>query len=264
MQSVTSRDGTRIAYDRVGHGPALVLVAGAMGTRDDQFSSGLARFISSTFTAYSYDRRGRGGSTDTKPYSVKKEIEDIEALIGLTGGSACLFGISSGGALVLESVVSLREKVKKAAVYEVPYDDNEAGIRAWHDYRTKLSDAIQDNRRGDAVALFMKFVGVPDNMLEGMRHAPFWREMEAIAPTLLYDAACLGDDRTVPVERLRSISTPVLLLDGGESLKMMPFMDTSANKLASTIPGATRRTMEGQRHDVDVNALAPILMEFFV
>ena len=263
MQTVVSRDGTRIAYDRVGDGPALILVAGAMGTRNDQFSSGLARLLSLSFTVYSYDRRGRGGSTETKPYAVQREIDDIESLIDVAGGSGYLFGMSSGGALVLEAAISLKQKVRKSAVYEVPYDDSEAGIQAWHNYRTQLSDAIQDNRPGDAVALFMRLVGVPDDMLEGMRQGPFWKGMEAMAPTLLYDAACLGDDRTVPVERVKNIATPILLLDGSESLKIMPFMVASAERLANTIPSATRKTLEGQRHDVDANALAPVLIDFF-
>lgn len=262
MQTVTSKDGTKIAYETLGQGPAVILVTGATSTRDGL--SELARLLASDFSVYYYDRRGRGDSTDTQPFSVEKEVADIEALIDVSGGSAYLFGISSGGALALEATISLAEKIKKLAVYEIPYDDSEAGIKIWHEYRTKLSEFIKDNRRGDAVALFMKFVGVPDEMLEGMRQAPFWKGLEAIAPTLLYDAAALGTDRTVPTERVASVTAQTLIMDGGGSLKLMPFMQVSAEALAKAIPGALRQTLEGQTHNVDMKVLAPVLREFFL
>ena len=261
VEKVTSKDGTRIVYEKDGKGPAVILVTGAMGTRNN-FTE-LAQLLASDFTVYNYDRRGRGDSTDTKPSSVEKEVEDIEALIDATGGSAYVSGISSGGALALEASLLLKDKVKKLAVYEIPYDSSEAGIKAWHEYRTKLSEFIAADRRGDAVALFMKFVGVPDEMLEGMRQAPFWQGLEAVAPTLLYDAAALGEDRTVPSGRAKNVTSQTLVLDGGESLKLMPFMHVTALALAKAIPNAKQQTLGGQRHDVDMKVLAPVLIEFF-
>lgn len=261
MKTVTSKDGTIIAYEKVGDGPAVIMVEGATATRSA--SETLANLLSSQFSVYYYDRRGRGDSTDTQPYSVEKEIEDIEALIDVAGGWAYVYGISSGGALALEATMALKDKVKKLAVYEIPYDASEAGIKAWHEYRTKLAEYVAANRRGEAMALFMKFVGVPDDMLEGMRQAPFWQGLEAVAPTLVYDARCLGEDRIVPVERVRNITAQTLILDGEESLKSMPFMRVSAEALAKAIPNSKRQTLEGQSHDVDMKVLAPVLEEFF-
>lgn len=261
MQIVISKDGTKIAYEKVGNGPPVILIEGATATRSS--SEELASLLSSNFTVYAYDRRGRGDSTDTQPSSVEKEVEDIEALIDAAGGSAYLYGISSGGALALEATILLKDKVKKLAVYEIPYDSSEAGIKAWHEYRTKLSEFIAADRRGDAAALFMKFVGVPDEILEGMRQAPFWQGMEAIAPTLLYDAAALGEDRVVPSKRVKNVTVQTLVIDGGGSLKLMPFMHVTAQALAKAIPNAKQQTLEGQTHDVDMKVLAPVLEKFF-
>jgi pimeloyl-ACP methyl ester carboxylesterase len=261
MQTVTSKDGTKIAYEKIGNGPAVILVTGATATRSS--FENLANLLTSNFTVYYYDRRGRGDSTDTQPFSVEKEGEDIEALIDISGGSAYVFGISSGGALALEAAIVLKEKITKLALYEIPYDDSETGIKAWHEYTTKLSEFIKADRRGDAVALFMKFVGVPDEMVSGMRQAPFWQGMEALAPTLLYDAAALGEDRVVPGEKAKNVTARTLVLEGGGSLQRMPFMQVSAEVLAKAIPNAEHQTLEGQTHDVDMKVLAPVLQKFF-
>jgi pimeloyl-ACP methyl ester carboxylesterase len=263
MQTVTSKDGATIAYDTVGQGSAVILVAGAMGARRDPYLAELAELLAPQLTVYRYDRRGRGDSTDPQPYTVEREIDDLEALVDVAGGSAGLFGLSSGGALALEAALALGSKVGKLAVYEIPYDDSPAGISAWHEYRQRLAEAIRADRRGEAVALFMKFVGVPEHMLEGMRQEPFWAGLEAVAPTLLYDAACLGDDRTVPVGRAAHVQAQTLILDGGESLKTMPFMHATAEALVKAIPKASGQTLEGQRHDVAMPVLAPVLAAFF-
>jgi pimeloyl-ACP methyl ester carboxylesterase len=261
MQTVTSQDGTNIAYERQGQGPAIILVEGAMGVRSS--GMGLAKLLATDFTVYCYDRRGRGDSTDTKPYSVKKEVEDIAALIEETEGSAYLYGISSGGALALEAAIQLGIKVRKLAVYEVPYDSSDAGINAWREYRTKLTELLTADRPGEAVALFMKFVGVPDEMVEGMRHAPSWKAMELVAPTLACDAAVLGQDHTVPTDRATRVTAETLVMGGSASYEFMPFMRATAETLTNAIPNAQHRILEGQRHDVDAKVLAPVLAEFF-
>lgn len=261
MPTITSKDGTTIAYDKAGQGLAVILVEGALGSREA--SAGLAKLLAADFTVYSYDRRGRGESTDTKPYAVQREVEDIEALIESAGEAACLYGISSGGALALEAAASLKGKVKKLAIYEVPYDSSEPGRKAWREYRTKLSELVEADRRADVVALFMKFVGVPDEMIEDMRHAPMWPSMEMLAPTLVYDAAVLGEDRTVPTERVSDITAHTLVMDGGQSYGSMPFMRTTAEVLTKAIPNAQHRVIESQGHDVDIKVLAPLLTAFF-
>jgi len=167
------------------------------------------------------------------------------------------------GALALEPAAQLKGKVNKLAIYEVPYDSSEPGIKAWREYRTKLSELVKADRRGDAVALFMKFVGVPDEMLEGMRQAPMWHAMERIAPTLVYDAAVLGEDRTVRVSRVSAIIAHTLVMDGGESYGSMLFMRTTAEVQTLAIPNAQHRFIEGQGHDVDVKVLALLLTAFF-
>lgn len=262
MQNVTSKDGTRIAYETVGHGSAVIIIDGATGFRAGGHTRKLAELLAPKLTAYIYDRRGRGDSTDTQPFAVRCEIEDIEALIDKAGGNASLYGMSSGGALALEAALMLRDKVEKLAIYEVPYDDTPTGIEAWHGYTKALAAALEAGNRSQATTLFMKFVGVPEAMLEGMRTSPMWPMMEALAPTLAYDAAELGEDRTVPAERAATLKTPTLIMDGGGSAQFMPFMAASADTLAKAIPHARRETLPGQTHDVDPAVLAPALLAF--
>lgn len=264
MSTVTSKDGTTIGYDTIGQGPAVVLVDGATGYRGAfGGASELARLLAPHFTVYTYDRRGRGESSDTQPFAVAREVEDIEALIEAAGGAAYLYGMSSGGALALEAALGLPGKVTKLAIYEAPYDDSDAGVRAWQAYRTTLDELIAAGQRGDAIALFMRFVGVPDEMLAGMRQSPMWPTLEAVAPTLRYDAAALGADRTVPTARAAALTIPTLIMDGGASLEMMPFMRASAEALAQAIPHAQHQVLPGQQHDVDPKVLAPALIAFF-
>jgi pimeloyl-ACP methyl ester carboxylesterase len=261
MHQVTSQDGTRIAYDKAGKGPPLILINGALAARSG--GSELAQLLANDFTVYSYDRRGRGDSADTKPYSVQREIEDLEALIDAAGGSAHVYGKSSGACLALQAAASLGAKIQRLAIYEAPYDDAEGAATKWREFRSKLDGLLAANQRADAVTSFMKFVGAPDEAIAGMKSSPAWPAMEAMAPTLAYDNAVVGDDRSVPVKVAAKVEAPTLVMDGGASLGPMPFMRASADKLAKAIPGAQRRIVEGQAHDVSPKALAPILLEFF-
>jgi pimeloyl-ACP methyl ester carboxylesterase len=263
MPTVTSKDGTTVAYSALGQGPAVILVDGATGFRWYGEPSELAQLLAADFTVYCYDRRGRGESSDTLPFAVEREIEDIEALIDAGGGAASLYGISSGGALAFEATLGLPSKVKRLAIYEAPYDDTEAGVRAWHGYRTQLAEFLATDQRGEAATLFMRFVGAPEEMVAGARQSPMWPIMEAVAPTLAYDAAALGPDRRVPTTRAAAITVPTLIIDGGASEEMMPFMRASAETLGAAIPHARRETLAGQTHNVDAKALAPVLTAFF-
>ena len=261
MQRVTSQDGTRIVYDAFGAGPAVVIVNGALAPRSG--GSELAQLLATHFTVYSYDRRGRGDSADTKPYSVEREIEDIEALVQAAGGSAYVYGKSSGACLALQATASLGDKVKRLAIYEAPYSEAEGAAKEWKEFRSKLDALLAADRRADAVTLFMRFVGASDEALAGMKASPAWPGMEAMAPTLAYDNAVVGDDRAVPVAIAAKVKARTLVMDGGASLQAMPFMRATADKLGKTIPGAQRRTIEGQAHDVSAKVLAPILLTFF-
>ena len=258
MNTVTSTDGTRIAYDTQGEGPAVILVDGALSTRHGK--QDLAQLLASRFTVYGYNRRGREDSGDTRPYAVAREMEDLETLIDEAGGTACLYGHSSGACLALEAAAQLGGKVRKLAMYEAPYNDDPAVVRPWATYIARLTEALADGRRGDAVALFMRYVGMPDEQIAGMRQAPFWAGLEAIAPTLAYDhAGVMGKDLSVPVKRAAQVDVPALVVYGTAS---PPFMAATATTLSKALPQAELRALDGQNHDVDPAVLAPGLTEF--
>jgi pimeloyl-ACP methyl ester carboxylesterase len=200
MQTVTSKDGTKIAYDKTGQGPTVILVSGALQYR--AFGQGMAQLadlLAPHFTVIHYDRRGRGDSSDTLPYAVDREIEDIEALIDANGGTAFLYGISSGAALAMQAAVKLGSgKVKKLAMYEAPYNDEETARAGWVQYRQDIDALLAQNRKGDTVIRFMMLVGMPAEHAEGIRQIPEWPLFESIGHTLAYDAATTGDEAAVP------------------------------------------------------------------
>jgi len=260
MKTVTSADGTAIAYEEQGQGPALVLVDGALCARGSK--EGLAAALEADFTVFRYDRRGRGDSGDTQPYAVEREIEDLIAVIGAAGGTAFLYGHSSGCALALDTALTAgTAAVPKIALYEAPYNDDPAVQKSWTAYLADLDAALADGRRGDAVALFMAYVGTPAEQIAGMRQSPYFPAMEAIAPTLAYDhAGLLGDRGAVPVGKAAEVMTPALVIYGDASF---PFMRETAQTLNAAMPQARLRVLAGQTHDVDPAVLAPVLAEFF-
>lgn len=262
MKTVTSKDGTTIAFDRSGQGPAVILVDGALQYRAfDQGMAPLADLLAKHFTVFHYDRRGRGDSTDTQTYELKREIEDIGALIAEAGGSAFLYGVSSGAALAFEAALALNGKVKKLAMYEAPYNDDASARKAWKDYRKQLKELVAAGRAGEAVGLFMSLLGMPADQLEGMRQHPMWPLWEAVGLTLAYDAAALGEDASLPTKRAARLAIPTLVMDGGSG--EWSFMHDTAVTLAKAIPHGQHCTIEGQTHEVDPEALAPVLIEFF-
>lgn len=263
MNKVISKDGTEIAYETKGSGPAVILVDGAICYRSFGPMTHLAELLAPHFTVTTYDRRGRGESSDSKPYALEREVEDLDALIRKAGGSAFVYGISSGACLALEAALRLGDKIRKLAIYEPPYNSDEAALPEWKEYRKKLAELLAAGRRGDAVVLFMQFVGTPADQIGGMRQAPMWPMFEAVAPTLAYDAAAIGEDRTVPAKRAAHVTVPTLVMDGGANLAFMPFMHATATTLAKAIPHAQHHTLEGQTHDVKSEVLAPVLVEFF-
>lgn len=261
MQKVISKDGTVIAYERIGKGPAIILVDGALQYRAfDQGTVQLANLLKDHFTVIYYDRRGRGDSTDTQPYAVEREIEDIKALINILGGYTFVFGISSGAALALDAAVKLGNKVKKLAMYEAPYNSDGDARKAWMEYRRQLTELLNAGNTGDALALFMMLTGMPADQVPEMRKHPMWPMLEAVAHTLAYDAAILGEDASVPAEKAAGISVPALIIAGEGSY---PFMHITAKELASAAPNAQYTTLKGQTHEVAAEALAPLLIEFF-
>lgn len=262
MKTVTSKDGTRIAFDQWGAGPVVILVDGALQYRAfDQGMAELANLLSQHFTVIHYDRRGRGDSTDAQPYELEREIEDIEAIIDETGGVASLYGISSGAALAMEAAIKLGDKVSRLAMYEAPYNDDEAARQDWKNYVNQLQKLLDADRKGDAVGLFMMLVGASPEDVEEIRQTPMWPLWESIGHTLAYDhIAALGEEAAVPSERAAAVAMPALVMDGAASF---PFMHTTAVALANAMPDGQHRTLEGQTHEVSAEALAPVLIEFF-
>ena len=262
MERVISKDGATIAFDQLGTGPALILVHGALQYRAfDQGTAQLADLLAPHFTVVHYDRRGRGDSTDTPRYAVEREIEDIDVLINEVGGSAFVYGISSGAALAMEAAIKLGNKIRKLAMYEPPYNDDEGARQAWKEYTKQLGALLAADRRGDAVALFMRLVGATADQVEEVRQTPMWPILEAVAPTLAYDhIAILGEEDAIPTDRAARVAVPTLIMVGGASY---PFMHTTAAALAKAMPNAQHRVLEGQTHEVAAEALAPVLVEFF-
>jgi alpha-beta hydrolase superfamily lysophospholipase len=256
MDHVTSSDGTTIAFDRLGDGPPVVLVCG--GSTDRSANAPLAQQLSERYSVYNYDRRGRGDSGDTPPYAVAREIEDIDAVVAAAGGSAFLFGTSSGAALALEAAADLKG-VTKLAMWEPPYVP-EGGPRPPADTAQTFTTLVDAGKRGDAVEFFMStVVGLPDGFVAQARSSPWWPAQEALAHTLAYDATIMGDYR-LPAELAASVSTPTLVLNGDASF---PWLGETADALVDVLPAAQRITLEGQSHDVDPRILAPALERFF-
>jgi len=278
MRTVTSKDGTTIAFDQVGKGPAIILVNGALGTRSQATPDSMADILSKQFMAIDYDRRGRGDSSDTPPYAVQREIEDIEALIDDAGGSAFLFGNSSGAILALETARALPSKVKKLAMYEPPFIIDDSRPPLPKDYVEQLNAATAAGHPGEAVEIFMtKALLIPPEFVAKMRNAPMsqtfgdetgakppeWADMEKVAHTLAYDGLIVKDflaGNPLPPKRWASFTAPALVIVGGNS---EPFFHDGAQALVEDMPNARRYILEGQDHAVAPAALAPILMEFF-
>jgi len=258
IPTATSKDGTNIAYDKVGHGPVVILVLGALNSRKS--GAKLAKLLASHFTVISYDRRGRGDSTDTAPYAPQREVEDVAALIDEVGGPAYLYGHSSGAAIALEAAINLRKQVRKLAIYEAPFALDDDARKAAKEYNRLLKKLLVSGRNGDAVALFVRSVGVSDKQIQAMRRMPMWRGLKAMAPTLAYDSDALGEGHSLPTALLSGITTPTLVMHGGAG---SPSMRDAAQAISEAIPNAQLRTLAGQTHGVRPKVLAPVLAEFF-
>jgi pimeloyl-ACP methyl ester carboxylesterase len=263
MKKVISKDGTSIAFDQSGQGPALILVGGTLEYRAmDTDTAKLATFpvLAQHFTVFHYDRRGRGDSTDTQPYAVEREIEDLEALIDAAGGQAFVSGISAGAALAMEAAIQLGNKIKKLAMYEAPYSDDPGYRQAAKEFKKQLEKALAAGRRGDAVGLFIMFLGGTADELTRIRQLPMWPSWEAVAPTIAYEMEVVGEDPAVPIEKAARVAVPTLVMAGAES---DPAAQVTAKALVKAIPHAQYRLLKGQGHEVAPGAIAPVLIEFF-
>jgi pimeloyl-ACP methyl ester carboxylesterase len=257
MNRVTSKDGTQIGFTKAGNGPALVIVSGALSHRALNRDTLLVRTLGEHYSVYTYDRRGRGESSDTKPYAVDREIEDIASLIDHAGGTAYLYGVSSGAALALQTAAKLGSaKVSKLAMYEPPYGQQPRDFTAQKDSVTAL---VRTGQPGDAAAYFLSAIGTPPKVLEGMKTSPDWEAIKKIDFTLAYDYDVLGDGQ-VPEDIVKAITIPTLVMAGEKS---MDFMHSTATRMANLTPNAQRKALTGQTHQVAAEAVAPVLIEFF-
>ncbi|CAN7542231.1 alpha/beta fold hydrolase [Rhizobium sp. LjRoot254] len=261
--SITSKDGTHIAFDRSGDGPALILVGGALSDRSGW--APLAKLLAPHFTVFSYDRRGRGDSEDTQPYSVEREIEDLEALIDKAGGITFIHGQSSGAVLALEVTATLPGKVRKLSLYEPLFIIDDSRPPPPPNFVRQIKELIAANRRGDAVEFWMtEVVLAPAEAVAQMRSAPTWPALEAVAHTLTYDIAVLGENMAgdpLPAQQWATATAPTLVMDGGAS---PAWIRNSARTLADNLPNARHQTLEGQAHNAAPEALAPEIERFFV
>jgi acetyl esterase/lipase len=247
----TSSDGTAIAYERAGAGPALVLVDPALGYRGFDNVRGLGERLSADFTVYSYERRGRGDSGDTPPYAVEREVEDLAAVIAEAGGPACVYGFSSGALLALQAAVA-GVPIRKLVLMEPPIgaDDDPADAA----FTAEMTELVTTGRRREAVERFLAGIGVPAEVLAGM--APSMPALDAVAHTIVYD--CLISDATT-TDLLAKVSTPTLVLDSQGSDDDLTGWAAS---VAAALPDARHRSLPGGWHGVPVEVLAPVVTEF--
>ncbi|MGI5169699.1 alpha/beta fold hydrolase [Spirillospora sp. CA-253888] len=263
METVISRDGTTIAYERAGEGPPLVLVSGA--NCDRRTHADLAALLSEHFTVFNYDRRGRGDSgdggrlEDAPETALRQEGEDLRAVIDAAGGTAHVFGASSGAMLALRAAAH-GVPVAGLAMWEPPIGFDEQDRRAHLEYTARLNGLLAEDRRGDATALFMSLVGMPPAMIEGARKEPWWAGVEKIAPTLRYDAAALGQG-VLDTAEVAVVTAPVLVLEGELSPE---FLRRAAQGVTAALPNARHGVLKGQDHNFAVEVMAPALTEFFL
>lgn len=253
MDTVTSKDGTTIAFDRSGDGPPVVLISG--GPSDRSGNAQLAGLLAPRLSVYNYDRRGRGDSGDTPPYAVDREYEDLAAVIAAAGGSAALIGYSGTGNIALEAAAR-RLPVTKLALWDPPFIVDDSRPPVPKDWGQRVEELVSAGRPGDALEYWITtVVGAPVDAR--MRQSPLWAAMEPNAHMLVRDAALLGDF-SLPAERLASVAVPTLVLDGGE----MPWLSRGVRALVKALPNAQYRPLAGQPHGIAMDVLVAAVIDF--
>ncbi len=257
METTQSKDGTILAYDIYGSGPPLIFITGASCSRNFMPVVQDAKAFAKEFTVYNYDRRGRGDSTDTQPYAIEREVEDIAAMIDAAGGKASLYGHSSGAVLALEAALRLGNKVDKVVMYDPPYVHTETEKSKYNSLSQQVHKLLQAGKNGPAMRTFLKGIGMPKFFVYLMPLMPGWRSMKALAPTLAYDIALTRD--LPPVDRAAQVTVPIQIVVGEKSPASI---HGSAHQLTEAIPGVTFIELAGQDHMVSAKALLPVLVGF--
>ncbi|NGN64606.1 alpha/beta hydrolase [Streptomyces sp. A7024] len=255
--TTTSADGTRIAYERLGAGATVILVPGILCTRETVRP--LAEQLADALTVFIYDRRGRGGSSDTAPYAVEREFEDLEAIVTVAGGTSALYGHSSGAGLVLRAVAA-GVPAGPVVLHEPPYGpDDEASRKGAAALGREIAACIAEDRRADALIAFLSAAGMPAEMAAQAAKDPGMLE---VAPTMPYDFEVQGNVRTggaIPAGEAAKVPGPVLVLAGGAS---PPFFLDTARRLAELLPDGRLRVLDGQDHAAAPDVVAPAVAEF--
>jgi len=256
MEAVRSKDGTPIAFERSGEGPALVIVGGPFDTRLS--SRELTPLLANNYTVYEYDRRGRGDSGNSPIYSIEREVEDLAAIVTVAGGSAYLYGHDSGGALALEAA-SRGVHANKVAVWEPPYTADNIGDGGSSELLEQVGGQVAAGDNDRAAEVFLEGSGTTAESIELMKVGPEWARIRALAPTLVYDLT-LRNHGFVPVERFSSIHVPTIAFAGGTSPE---WAARAARVIAGAIPDAIHETVDTENHDPDARTLATLLTEYF-
>lgn len=266
MHNVISKDGTHIAFDKVGQGPALILVGGAFSYRRFPGQVQLANLLMDRYTVYNYDRRGRGDSGDAKTYEIGREIEDLQAILNEAGGTAYVWGLSSGAVLALHAAAS-GLNITKLALHEPPFIVDAADRRPPRDFLQHVSELIAEDRRAETIKYFMtKGMGAPSFVVGMMRFMPtVWKKLMAVAHTLPYDAALMDgymDGRPLPAGKWNHVTMPTLVIEGAESPVSLR---KGAQALANVLPKAHLISKKGLGHTKQLNTkmIAAELTSFF-
>lgn len=265
MNTLISKDGTIISYEKIGTGPSLILVSSAAADHKD--AEQLAVQLANHFTVFNYDRRGRGQSTDSSKYAVEREVEDIDALINEAGGNSFLFGSSSGAVLALEAANKLGDKVTKLFMYEPPFIIDQSRPRVPANYVQHLNNLIGEGKRNEAVEYYMiEALGIPSEYLEYMKADPSWNSMEGMAHTLAYDGMIMGETQSgkpLPGDRWK-VNIPTAIMVGENSEH---YFHAAAKSLVELLPLAKYQTLSGQDHSAVVmapNVLSNEMVNFYL
>lgn len=257
MKTIQSKDGTSLAYDIYGSGPPLIYITGASCFRSFWPIVQDAKAFAKEFTVYNYDRRGRGDSTDTHPYAIEREVEDVAALLDAAGGKASLYGHSSGAVLALETALRFGDKIDKVVMYDPPYVHDEAEKTQYNQLSQQVHNFLQAGKNAQAMTTFLQGIGMPKIFVYLLRFMPGWKTMRDLAPTLAYDIALTRD--LPPLERAAGVTVPVQVIVGEKSPASIHEV---ARQLTNAIPGATFVQLAGQDHMVGAKALLPVLTSF--
>lgn len=257
MKTAHSKDGTPIAYDVYGSGPALIYITGASCFRTFMPIVQDAKTFAEQFTVYCYDRRGRGDSGNTLPYAVEREVEDIEALIDAAGGKASLYGHSSGAVLALEAGLHCPDKIDKLVLYDPSYVHDETERVEYDQLRQEVEGLLQHGKNAKAMTSFLKRIGMPSLFVYLLRLMPGWKTMKALAPTLLYDIELTRE--LAPFERAAQLQLPALVAVGEKS---PAGVRTVGQQLSGAIPNASFLQVSGQDHMPSAKIVLQMLTRF--